>query len=54
MADVQITKFTGTFSVKRLEERHWLPRHTLISFIYTKEKEIAHIFKVFLEILVHF
>jgi len=53
MADVQIT-FTGTLFVKKPGERHWLFRHALISFIYTKEKEVAHISEVFLEILIHF
>jgi len=54
MADVQITLFTGTISVKKLGKRHWLFRHALISFIYRNEEEMAHIFKVFLEILIHF
>lgn len=52
MTDFQITTFTGTLSVKKLGERHWLFRHALILFIYTKEEKIAHISKVFLEILV--
>jgi hypothetical protein len=54
MADFRITTFSGTHSVKKLGERHWLFRRALISFIYTKEEEMAHISKVFLEILMHF
>lgn len=54
MTDVQITPFTGTISVKKFGERHWLFRHALISFIYTKEEEMAHVSKVSLEILTYF
>jgi len=54
MADVQITAVTGTLSVKKLQERDWFFRHALISYIYAKEEEMAHISKVFLEIQIHF
>jgi hypothetical protein len=36
-----------------LLDGHSLSRDALISFIYTKEKEMAHISKVLPEILIH-